>query len=723
MASTLLGRLMVGTFLDSSGFEKGSRKSTKHLKSFDRRVNTVGRSINKTLGTIGAAFAVSSVIADAARTVGQFDQKVADLASVAGKSKSEISALVDNAKEVGSVSAFSASQVLDLQTELAKLGNSEKDIIKMTKSVGDFSIAVGASTSEAATLAGGTLKAFRKSATDTASVVNTLAVATTKSALDFSQLSTALPIVGTAADQSGVSLERTVALLGVLADRNIDASTSSTALRNIFLDLKKQGLTYEQAMTKINNSTDSLNTANELFGKRGAVVATVLAQSSTQADKLEKSITNVDGALKQMTDERLNTLQGRITLAKSSWEGFVLSIDEGDGIISKAVKNSVDAFSGIFTALKGFNEGANFKQVLVLLYGTEKERATVLNQLKATKKITDEIASGHRTESGGLRTQRGGGLAGLKDINTGKGDPLSDEIKNLNSALTETETKTPVVLSLSDKIRNLKNDVVGLSEAYVQGGNSDTNIIDQITAKEAKIISLNGKLQESIALVNEIKRGDQEVSTPESIGSNGLPSSVSSDKPGENVTLGDSFLKKAKQDTDALNESTIALADTYEYLGEAIGSSLAQGAASYAEFAQNALKSIQQVVSALLKQAVASAVSSALKSLPFPVNLAAGAVAGGLASGLFNTAINSISPPKLAEGGVIKKPTYAMLGEYSGASTNPEIAAPESKLRDIFSGELMKNGGGGHLTGQISGRDIFLSQSREQLYRNRTAIA
>lgn len=40
--------------------------------------------------------------------------------------------------------------------------------------------------------------------------------------------------------------------------------------------------------------------------------------------------------------------------------------------------------------------------------------------------------------------------------------------------------------------------------------------------------------------------------------------------------------------------------------------------------------------------------------------------------------------PKLASGGVITSPTVAMMGEYAGASTNPEIVAPQSLLKQVF---------------------------------------
>ena len=46
--------------------------------------------------------------------------------------------------------------------------------------------------------------------------------------------------------------------------------------------------------------------------------------------------------------------------------------------------------------------------------------------------------------------------------------------------------------------------------------------------------------------------------------------------------------------------------------------------------------------------------------------------------------LSGVKIPKLASGGVITKPTVAMMGEYSGASSNPEIVAPESLLRGIM---------------------------------------
>ena len=58
----------------------------------------------------------------------------------------------------------------------------------------------------------------------------------------------------------------------------------------------------------------------------------------------------------------------------------------------------------------------------------------------------------------------------------------------------------------------------------------------------------------------------------------------------------------------------------------------------------------------------------------------------------------NIPPIKLATGGVITSPTLAMVGEYAGANTNPEIVAPSDLLRRIVREE---SGNGNFDTSEI----------------------
>ena len=69
-----------------------------------------------------------------------------------------------------------------------------------------------------------------------------------------------------------------------------------------------------------------------------------------------------------------------------------------------------------------------------------------------------------------------------------------------------------------------------------------------------------------------------------------------------------------------------------------------------------------------------------------------------------------------ADGGIVSGPTAALVGEYSGARTNPEVIAPLDKLQSMIQGA---GGGNVEVFGRLSGRDILLSSERSNFERNR----
>ena len=79
-----------------------------------------------------------------------FEQANANLAAILGKQNNEIGLLTETALSLGRATEWTASQVTQLQTELAKLGFGEGSIIAMQKHVLAFATAVsiGASPSD-----------------------------------------------------------------------------------------------------------------------------------------------------------------------------------------------------------------------------------------------------------------------------------------------------------------------------------------------------------------------------------------------------------------------------------------------------------------------------------------------------------------------------------------------------------------------------------------------
>lgn len=71
-----------------------------------------------------------------------------------------------------------------------------------------------------------------------------------------------------------------------------------------------------------------------------------------------------------------------------------------------------------------------------------------------------------------------------------------------------------------------------------------------------------------------------------------------------------------------------------------------------------------------------------------------------------------------ANGGIVSGPTYALVGEYAGASNNPEVIAPLDKLRTMLQpADQVRTV---RVVGKIKGRDIVLAQEKEYTHKSRS---
>ena len=234
------------------------------------------------LARLGGAMLVFRLIKGAFSAVKDFEQSQANLASVLGKSVDEMAALTEQAKLLGATTTFTASQVAELHLEFAKLGFSQQSIEGMTTATLALAEATGTELGEAASVVGATMRGFGLDVSQTQRVTDVMAKSFTSSSLDMTKFANAMSSVAPIANLAGVSLEKTTALIGTLTDRGLDASTAGTGLRNMFLRSNKAGLTFDQALTKIKNSTDQTATSMKLFGTRGAALGAILA--NTQED-------------------------------------------------------------------------------------------------------------------------------------------------------------------------------------------------------------------------------------------------------------------------------------------------------------------------------------------------------------------------------------------------------------------------------------------------------
>tara|TARA_R110001606_G_scaffold8664_6_gene38108 strand:- start:12525 stop:15035 length:2511 start_codon:yes stop_codon:yes gene_type:complete len=337
-----------------------------------------------------------------------FSKEMSGLKAVLGKDTDPLAlkALKDDAKAFGASTAFTALQVVQLQTEFAKLGFTTDQILNATGATLDLAAAAGVDLAEAATVAGATLRGFGLKTSETQRVVDVMAKSFSSSSLDMSKFTESMKLVAPIAKTIKVPIEQATAALGVLADTGIHGSMAGTQLRRVMSDLaQKTGLSFRESLTMTserlkNASSDAekLAIAKELVGDRAKGSLIALAENTEQLDLLTAAFDKAGGAAKEMAEERLNNLDGDLTKLGSAWEGFILSLEDGDGVISQLARGSVQMLtdgiayanqglrktSAAWIQMKGlFNAGAPIVKMLATQFLLLGARATKsFNQMK-----------------------------------------------------------------------------------------------------------------------------------------------------------------------------------------------------------------------------------------------------------------------------------------------------------------------------------------------------
>jgi hypothetical protein len=176
----------------------------------------------------------------------------------------------------------------------------------------------------------------------------------------------------------------------------------------------------------------------------------------------------------------------------------------------------------------------------------------------------------------------------------------------------------------------------------------------------------------------------------------------------EGLTGVDDITKKFNESINSAFQSISA--NGFESIGKSLGDSITKGASFMDAAFQTVLSSIAGFIEAYGKAMIAYgvaklALNTAFASLNPALAIAAGVALVATASIVRSTEMGGVTA--FAEGGIVSGPTLGLMGEYPGASSNPEVIAPLDKLKSLI-------GGGGDSGGYIAetrfdGRDLFLA--------------
>ena len=366
------------------------------LQAVGDKVSGVGTTLTKSvtapvvgLGTAAVATAANfeSSMSQVQATMGVTKDA---MSTVNGQSVNTMDTLAALAKQMGSETAFSASECAEALNYLALAGYDTQEMCDTLPTVLNLAAAGGIDLASASDMVTDAMSALGMGTDEATTMVDQMAKTSSTTNTSVAQLGEAILTIGaTAKTVKGGTAELNTAL-GILANNGIKGVEGGTHLRNVILSLQNpidkaaacmerlgvdvydsQGnmRSLNDVLGDLNTSMDGMTSAEksniiaQIFNKTDlAAVNSLLANTGESWNTVQQAIIESGGAAQQMADTQLDNLQGQLTILKSALEGLAISIGE---LLMPVIKNVVAGIQSFVDWLNSLDEGT--KQTIVTI--------------------------------------------------------------------------------------------------------------------------------------------------------------------------------------------------------------------------------------------------------------------------------------------------------------------------------------------------------------------
>lgn len=318
--------------------------------------------VGETMGSVGKKMSVGltapimAVGTAAVHTVAKFDDSMAKVQAISSATEDEFKDLRSTAIELGSTTAWSASEAADAMSYLALAGFDTNEILAATPDMLSLASAAGMDLATTADIVSDTMSAFQMEATRAGEAADMFAAAQSKSNTSVGELGEAMKYAGSAANSAGMDLAQTSAVLGILADSGIKGSMAGTTFTAMLRDMKKnadegaisvgdmsiklydaegQMRDLGSIMTDVEDATAGMTTEMRdaamasIFGEQAINgVNIMLATGSDRYRELEAAIYDSAGMAEIQAAIMEDTVGGAFRAMRSAIEGFMIVIGD-----------------------------------------------------------------------------------------------------------------------------------------------------------------------------------------------------------------------------------------------------------------------------------------------------------------------------------------------------------------------------------------------------------
>lgn len=421
----------------------------------------------KMFAGIAVGAAVFSFFKSAAVNAMEFSKAVSELSAITGASGDDLDYLKTKAKELGAQYGLSATQIV---TAMKLVGSAKPELLdnvqalsQVTEGVLTLSKASGMELGDTTKSLTTIMNQFGLSAVETDRAINVLAAGSKYGAVEVDYLGEAIVKVGTVAKSAGLSIETTTAAMELFGEKGIRAEIAGTGFKSVLVELQKDTKNYTNGVFDLNKAIDNNQSIagnnialTEKFGKEYFNLAQILFQNKERFKELGEQVTGTNTAMEQYLIATDN-LSGDIDKLTSSWDAFMLSLEDGQGPIANTFRRLIQFAKEAVNGLEALTTSGEQKK--------QKSQDRFVSQRIDT--LTKDVGS---------EKDKVGYINSVINAENNLNKKRREEINKLNNDLIENEKKnffmysTQMKATKTKRIEELKKEIAN-SIAFSQAAN------------------------------------------------------------------------------------------------------------------------------------------------------------------------------------------------------------------------------------------------------------
>lgn len=547
--------------------QNATDKCAKSINEYGKETTTVitttkefGESLKEGFGEALAAKGLElageaiSTIGDKAKEAAEyvvevgssFEAGMSEVEAISGATGSELEALENKAKSLGSSTKFSATEAANAMTNMSLAGWSVNQTLSGIDGVLQLAAASNMDLADASQVVTDNISTFNLEASQSTHLADMMAYAQANSSTTAAELGEAYKNCGANMNAAGQDIETTTSFLEALANNGLRSSEAGTSLAAIMRDLTSKmkdgkiaiGDTSVAVMDSNGNFRDAtdilkdVESATDGMGdaqKQAALMATFTSDSikglnmllNTGADQVagyEESLRNCSGAASDMADTMQDNLQGKLTELSSATEGLGIAVyDYISGPLQGGVELLTDVVSGLTDAI------TPQKDAMEEMYD---------EVVQSSQKVADNVQAIDDQFTGTLDSvENVGALADrLEELNNVEDrtavqkqemaaivDKLSESIPELAGAYDSENDKLNVTNEELEKLVKNYQDVA-VQQALVKATQDLVNqsleaqkVKDQAEEQKKSVETRKKLLQDELDIINQVKEHENDI--------------------------------------------------------------------------------------------------------------------------------------------------------------------------------------------------------------------